>query len=47
LRKKGMTVGHNDMMIAGTAIVNNMTLVTNNTKHYEKIDDLEIDNWSI
>jgi tRNA(fMet)-specific endonuclease VapC len=46
LRKKGMTVGHNDMMIAGTAIVNNMTLVTNNTKHYEKIDDLEIDNWS-
>jgi tRNA(fMet)-specific endonuclease VapC len=47
LRKKGMTVGHNDMMIAGTAIVNNMILVTNNTKHYEKIDDLEIDNWSI
>ena len=46
LRKKGMTVGHNDMMI-DTAIVNNMTLVTNNTKHYEKIDDLDIDNWSI
>jgi tRNA(fMet)-specific endonuclease VapC len=46
LRKKGMTVGHNDMMIACTAIINNMTLVTNNTKHYEKIDDLEMDNWS-
>jgi tRNA(fMet)-specific endonuclease VapC len=46
LRKQGKTMGHNDMLIAGTAIENNMMLVTNNTKHFKDIPGLEIDNWS-
>lgn len=44
LRKQGKTMGHNDMLIAGTAIENNMMLVTNNTKHFKDIPDLEVDN---
>ncbi len=46
LRKQGKTIGHNDMLIAGTAIENNMALITNNTKDFKDISDLEIDNWS-
>lgn len=47
LRKQGKTMGHNDILIAGTAIENDMILVTNNTKDFKDIPALEIDNWSI
>lgn len=33
------------ILIAGIAISNDMVLITNNTKHFGKIDGLEIDNW--
>lgn len=46
LRKKGVIVGHNDIMIASTAIVNDMVLITNNTKHFKDIEGLEIENWA-
>lgn len=46
LRKKGKTVGHNDILIASTAIANNMALITNNEKHFKDVDGLDIDNWS-
>lgn len=47
LRKQGKAMGHNDILIAGTAIENDMVLVTNNTKDFKDIPALEIDNWSI
>ena len=47
LRKKGQTVGHNDVLIAGTAIIHNLTLITNNVSHFSRIDGLDINNWSI
>ncbi len=46
LRKKGQTVGHNDVLIAGTAIVNGLTLITNNVSHFSRISGLDIDNWA-
>lgn len=46
LRKKGQTVGHNDVLIAGTAIIHELTLITNNVSHFSRIDGLDIDNWS-
>jgi len=46
LRMIGQTVGHNDVLIAGTAIVNDLTLVTNNTRHFTRIRGLDIDNWA-
>lgn len=46
LRKKGQTVGHNDVLIAGTAIVYDLTLITNNINHFSRIGGLDIDNWS-
>ena len=46
LRKKGQTVGHNDVLIAGTAIIYDLTLITNNVSHFSRISGLDIDNWS-
>lgn len=45
LRQKGITVGASDILIAGIAIENELTLVTNNEKHYESIFGLNVDNW--
>lgn len=46
LRKKGQTMGHNDVLIAGTAIANNITLISNNTNHFGRIEGLDLDNWA-
>ena len=46
LRSQGQPIGHNDVLIAGTAIVNNLTLITNNINHFSRIKGLDIDNWS-
>jgi tRNA(fMet)-specific endonuclease VapC len=45
LRKKGVQIGHTDVLIAGIAIENNLQLVTNNIDHFKRIKDLEISNW--
>ena len=42
---KGMKIEDMDLLIAATAIYNDLTLVTNNTKHFENIPDLKIENW--
>jgi tRNA(fMet)-specific endonuclease VapC len=45
LRKKGKTIGDADIFIAAIVIKNNGTLISNNTKHYESIDQLNLTNW--
>lgn len=42
LKKKNKTIDKPDIMIAGTAIANNMRLATLNVKHFERIDGLEL-----
>ncbi len=34
-----------DLIIASCAIAHNLTLVTNNTKHFERINGIELTNW--
>ena len=34
-----------DLFIAATAMYNDLTLVTNNTKHFKNIPLLELENW--
>lgn len=46
LRNKGTPVDDIDILIAGIAIANNLIIVTNNVKHFEKIEGLEIEDWS-
>lgn len=45
LRKKGKIIEDADILIAATCRVNNLVLITNNTKHFANIKNLEIKNW--
>ncbi len=43
MRKRGQTIGDFDLLIAATALRHNLTLLTNNRKHFEVIAGLEIE----
>ena len=45
LRKKGFTVGDNDIYIAAFCLLNGYTLLTRNTKDFENIAGLQQVNW--
>lgn len=45
LRQKGQTIGHMDLLIAAQALAENATLVTNNTREFERIEGLKLENW--
>ena len=45
LERKGKPIGPLDMMIAGHAESFGYTVVTNNTKEFERIDGLRLENW--
>ncbi len=45
LQKSGMIVDDMDLMIVSTALANNMTLVTHNTKHFVHILGLSLEDW--
>lgn len=47
LRKNGTEIGHADTLIAGIALVGDLQLITNNTKNFKRIKNLEIANWSL
>ena len=45
LRKSGKPLDDIDILIAGIARENDMILVTNNEKHFSRIESLTIQNW--
>ena len=45
LEKKGKVIGNMDMQIAGHALALDLVLVTNNTKEFERVEGLGLDNW--
>ncbi|WP_018651111.1 type II toxin-antitoxin system VapC family toxin [Actinobacillus capsulatus] len=45
LQQKGTPIGAYDTLIAGQAIAQNLTLITRNTKEFERIDGLKLENW--
>ncbi len=45
LEKKGMPIGPYDLLIAGLARSQDMTLVTNNIKEFERVVGLHLENW--
>ncbi|WP_456433471.1 PIN domain-containing protein [Nitratifractor sp.] len=45
LKKRGAIIADMDLMIASIAIANDTALVTNNTKHFERIKDLRVVRW--
>ena len=47
LKKSGAPLDDFDLVIAACAMIHNLTLVTNNTKHFSSIDGLELAHWTV
>jgi tRNA(fMet)-specific endonuclease VapC len=45
LAKRGTPIGPHDVMIAGIALANELTLVTHNTAEFGRIQHLRVDDW--
>jgi tRNA(fMet)-specific endonuclease VapC len=45
LQKQGMPIGAYDIQIAAIALSGNMTLLTNNTREFERVNGLKLENW--
>lgn len=45
LRKKGELIEDADLFIAATCLVNDLVLITNNRRHFSRIDGLKIESW--
>ena len=45
LQSKGQTIGSLDMLIAAHALALDVVLVTKNTKEFERIERLKLENW--
>ena len=45
LEKQGLPIGPYDVLIAATAMANNMILVTHNQKEFVRIESLRIEDW--
>ncbi len=45
LKQSGNVIDDIDLLIAGVAIENEMTLITNNESHFGRIPRLKIENW--
>ena len=46
LQNKGTPIGPLDMLIAGHALTEGLTLVTNNVREFERVPDLRLENWA-
>jgi len=46
LRKAGILIPDFDLLIGATALTKNMKMVTNNEKHLNRINGIEIENWT-
>ena len=45
LEMAGTPIGPCDQLIAGIAVANGMTLVTRNTREFERVPGLRVENW--
>ena len=45
LKKVGQLIEDSDILIAATCLVNDYALITDNTRHFERIDGLQVVNW--
>jgi tRNA(fMet)-specific endonuclease VapC len=45
LAERGSPIGELDALIAAHAMALDLTLVTNNVKHFERVGGLDVENW--
>lgn len=46
MKRRGTPLAHTDVLIAGVALANGIQLATNNTRHFECIEGLQLVNWT-
>lgn len=46
LEQKGQPIGQMDTMIASHSLVTGLTLVTHNTRHFERVPNLKLEDWT-
>ncbi len=46
LERKGTPIGNMDLLIAAHALAENATLVSNNTREFERVAGLQLENWA-
>ena len=46
LEMKGQKIGYNDSIIAATVLVKGGVLVTNNTKEFSRVENLNLEDWT-
>ncbi len=47
LERRGLPIGSLDTMIAAHALTTNTILVTNNTREFERVPGLRLENWAV
>ncbi len=47
LEKQGTPLAHADLQIVSIALSMNMTLITGNLKHFQRVPQLTVENWLI
>jgi len=47
LTRRGELIGVEDVLIGATALVREYTVVTGNVRHFERIPDLQVENWLV
>lgn len=45
LRRNGVMISDFDLLIGSTAIANQLIMITENVKEFERISDIQIENW--
>ena len=45
LANRGLTIGERDSMIAGVALVNDLVMVTDNVREFQRVPGLSVENW--
>lgn len=45
LEKGGVPIGPYDLLIASIALANNLTVITRNTREFERVPGLKLENW--
>ena len=46
LEKQGVVIGERDIQIASIAMANKLTVVTHNTKEFNRIEGLKVEDWA-
>ena len=46
LERKGIPIGPMDILIAAHAKAEDLILVTNNTREFERVEDLDVEDWT-